>query len=60
MADLLDPFDQLPEAADLTGQVRILSYRATYNGSYSCVYRGQLRQDGEMVCFLRLIHPCTP
>jgi hypothetical protein len=46
----IDPFEQLPEPADLSGQVRVLSYRPCFNGPYSCIYRGKLRHDGQLVC----------
>jgi hypothetical protein len=45
----VDPFEQLPEPVDLSGQVKILSYRPIFNGPYSCIYRGKLRLDGQLV-----------
>ncbi|KIM30254.1 hypothetical protein M408DRAFT_328305, partial [Serendipita vermifera MAFF 305830] len=39
----------LPEASDLSGQVIILSYRPVFTGPYSCIYRGKLRGDGQIV-----------
>jgi hypothetical protein len=54
---LMDPLEQslFPEAPDLSGEVAIISYRPVFTGPYSCVYRGKLRQDSQMV---RLFERC--
>ncbi|KIM30177.1 hypothetical protein M408DRAFT_294765 [Serendipita vermifera MAFF 305830] len=42
-----DPFEHLPEAPDLRGQITIEEYRPVYSGPYSCVYRGKYEKDGQ-------------
>jgi hypothetical protein len=52
---VMDPFEsQFPEAPDLSGEVAIVSYKPLFTGPYSCVYRGKLRQDGQMVRLFEL------
>ena len=50
----MDPFGQLPETPDLSGEIAMVSYKPVFTGPYSCVYRGKLRRGGEMVCTLEL------
>jgi len=45
----VDPFELLPEPEDLSGQVKILSHKPVFSGPYSCIYRGKLRKDGQLV-----------
>lgn len=44
-----DPFEHLPEAPDLRGQITIEEYRPVYSGPYSCVYRGKYEKDGQEI-----------
>lgn len=44
-----DPFQHLPEAPDLHGQVEIEDYKPVYSGPYSCVYRGTYQREGQTV-----------
>ncbi|KIM28487.1 hypothetical protein M408DRAFT_142784 [Serendipita vermifera MAFF 305830] len=44
-----DPFEHLPEAPDLCGQVTIQDYKPVYSGPYSCVYRGTYKKEGQNV-----------
>jgi hypothetical protein len=44
----MESFERLPE--DLDGKVTILSYIPVFNGTYSHVYRGEMRETGELVC----------
>jgi hypothetical protein len=53
---IMDPFENLPETPDLSGEVAILSYKPVFNGPYSYVYRGKLQSTGEMVCILELLN----
>jgi hypothetical protein len=48
----LGDMDYWEEAPDLSGNVEILSYRAVFNGPYSSVYRGKLKQENELVRIL--------
>lgn len=41
--------DNMEETPNLSGEVEILSYRPAYSGSYSTVYRGKLKSDGQLV-----------
>jgi len=45
----MDPFEHLPEAPDLNGAIVVVSYKPVFVGPYSCIYRGTLRYNGEMV-----------
>ncbi|KIM30174.1 hypothetical protein M408DRAFT_294662 [Serendipita vermifera MAFF 305830] len=48
-APVKDPFEHLPEAPDLRGQITIEEIRPVYSGPYSCVYRGKYEKNGETV-----------
>ena len=45
-----DPFEELPE--NLRGKIKILSHAPVFTGTYSRVYRGKIRESGELVCLL--------
>ncbi|KIM25259.1 hypothetical protein M408DRAFT_222637 [Serendipita vermifera MAFF 305830] len=45
----MDPFEHIQEAPDLSGQVVVLDGKPIFTGSYSCVYKGELREDGQLV-----------
>ncbi|KIM30184.1 hypothetical protein M408DRAFT_22227 [Serendipita vermifera MAFF 305830] len=42
-----DPFEHLPEAPDLRGQITIEDYKPVYSGPHSCVYCGKYEKDGQ-------------
>ncbi|KIM30176.1 hypothetical protein M408DRAFT_328262 [Serendipita vermifera MAFF 305830] len=48
-APVKDPFEHLPEAPDLRGQITIEEFRPVYSGPYSCVYRGMYEKDGKTI-----------
>jgi hypothetical protein len=50
---MMESFERLPE--DLDGKVTILSYIPVFNGMYSHVYRGQMRETGELVCLFEAL-----
>ena len=43
----MESFEELLE--DLGGKVKILSHAPVFNGTYSRIYRGQIRHSGELV-----------
>jgi hypothetical protein len=45
-----DVFKHLPTAPDLDGQVTVQSHQPVYSGSFSRVYRGELKQGARQVC----------
>jgi hypothetical protein len=56
----MDFLEELPE--DLGDKVKILSHAPVFTGTYSRVYRGQIRHSGELVCLfktLRSVHGLT-
>ncbi|KIM25260.1 hypothetical protein M408DRAFT_10599 [Serendipita vermifera MAFF 305830] len=46
---IMDSFEHIQEAPDLSGQVVVLDGKPIFTGSYSCVYKGELREDGQLV-----------
>jgi hypothetical protein len=49
----MDSFEEVLE--DLGGEVKILSNAPVFNGTYSRVYRGQIRRNGELVCLFEVL-----
>jgi hypothetical protein len=47
---MTEPFEQ--HSDDLGGKVKVLSQIPVFIGTYSRVYRGKNRENGEMVSFL--------
>jgi len=45
-----DVFKHLPIAPDLGGRVTVQSHQPVYSGSFSRVYRGELKQGARQVC----------
>jgi hypothetical protein len=45
----MDWVDALHETPDLCGEIEVLDYRAVFNGSYSCVYKGRMKRTDELV-----------
>jgi hypothetical protein len=49
----MDSFEEPLE--DLGGEVKVLSHAPVFNGTYSRVYRGQIRRSGELVCLFEAL-----